>query len=55
MCVVYNYVYSSFYLIIVLLFSWEVVYVEPLKVAVFTPVFGELHTVCTVLFICVCL
>lgn len=48
----YNYVYSSFFLI-VLLFSLEAVYVESLKVAAFTPVFCELHTACTVLFICV--
>lgn len=49
----FNYVYSSFFLIIILLFSREVVYIEPLKVAVFTPEFCELHTVYAVLFICV--
>jgi hypothetical protein len=49
------YVYSLFFLIIVLLFSWEAVDIEPLKIAVFTPVFCELHTVCSILFICVCL
>jgi len=55
MCVMYNYVHFSFFLIIVLLFSWEAVYVDPLKAPVFTPVFCEVHTFCTVLFICVCL
>jgi hypothetical protein len=44
-----------FFLIIVLLLSWEAVYLEPLKIPVFKLVICELHTVCTVLFICVSL